>query len=281
MPAILALLVFAVISSGFSAKAADRSYWDYDLGRLDSPLNVGPQCPAFFDDDPATLSLPEAPPIDAFDRAVLRACGPLGGRVTAAEFQALIQDHFEQLIATLPASWATLPREDVLSRLGQIWLTHQGFDHVFCGEWEDGSIGGLHFRGRFLQLQAEAKACYLPSAREEVVEGLIYSLGVTSADGRYWHPIKGYALRQSATDLFGLATRAAAACCRAGSGGWERYRSWKSKGFYTPSDEGGVEILNQVYCRADDPNDAKTIGLITIYSDATPKAGAEICPKAE
>ncbi len=275
--AFLALAAALAQAASAQEPAADRSYWDYDLGALDAPLRVGPQCPVFFDDDPATAALPKAPPLDDLDRAVLRACGPLGGRVTVAEFRALLADHFESLRPGLPAAWQGLAHDDVAARLKRLWLTHQGFDHIFCGEWDDGSIGGLHFRGRFLQLQSEAKACYMPSAREEIVEGQIYSLGVTSADGRYWHPIKGYALNQSAADLFGLATRAAEACCRPGDG-WARYRTWHSKAFYKPSAEGGVEILNRVVCRADDPADPATIGLITIYSDATPDSRGEICP---
>lgn len=255
----------------------DRSYWSYTLPDLKTVAAGDQSCPVFFDRDPDSLAMPAPPPVTAFGAAVLRACGPLGGRVSEAEFEALIGDHYETVSRILPAAWRKLPQDDVLARLKQAWLTHQGFDHVFCGEWKNDTIGGLHYRGRFLQLQAEGSACLLPSDKQEIEPGQIYSIGVVSADKRHRHPIKGYALNQSALDLLRLGTGTLAQCCQAGGGGWENYRNWVSKVQRVTSDEGGVEISNRVICRADNPNDAGSIGLVTLYSDATPDRRTPIC----
>ena len=260
-----------------AGSGADRSYWEYALPDLTEATGGTAACPAFFDDDPRTEAQPEAPAVTAFDEAVLRACGPRGGRVTEAEFEALVADHREVLAAALPAAWRALPEDARLARLKQTWLGHRGFDHVFCGEWEKGTIGGLHFRGRFLQLQVEGSACRLPSDKQEIEPGQIYGIGVVSAEGDFRHPIKSYALNQTALDLLRLGTGTAAACCRAGSDGWAPYRSWRSKVLHVPTAEGGPEIVNRVICRADNPADSAGIGLVTLHADATPDPSTPFC----
>ena len=75
--------------------------------------------------------------------------------------------------------------------------------------------------------------------------------------------------------------RAASACCRPGDRGWRPYRAWHSRAFYTAAGEAGGAILNRVVCRADEPGEAASIGLVTIYADATPDPPVEICPSAE
>jgi hypothetical protein len=80
-----------------------------------------------------------------------------------------------KLITPLP--WASQRRKsdaDFLDDLTAIWFNRRGFEHIFCGDINNSTtIGGLHFAGRYLQLQNQGIAGRLPnnSNREEVIPG--------------------------------------------------------------------------------------------------------------
>lgn len=185
-------------------------------------------CPPFFDtlDNPIRVRggradvTPPPPELDAFDLAVNELCGTPGQRVSADAFRRLLGDHpallekireftGNRVFADRPAPVDT---RAFLDDLGDAWFGAHGFEHIFCGELEpDGDIGGLHFHGRYWQLQQQGLACRLDGEREpEVVPGLIYTVGaqIRSGNGSYQHPIKGYGYTLSAQEILLAATRA-------------------------------------------------------------------------
>jgi hypothetical protein len=136
-----------------------------------------------------------------------------------------------------------------------------GFDHIFCGEpAAGGSIGGLHFRGRYLQLQEQGLACRLPNNRgnEEIVPGTIYTLGVVmqvnGATAR--QSIKGYGLTLSAEDIFKVVTRGF---------GENPTQSSSSQGCLLTVEDDGARFVT-VFVR-------RKLGVRTFFPDATPDRG--------
>ncbi|MGK7926323.1 MAG: EndoU domain-containing protein [Spirulina sp.] len=164
---------------------------------------------------------PEPPALDDFDLAVNEVCGKPGKVVSRQEFKALMNGHPEVLAElrnytdgkvygdrATPETTA-----DYLDDLTEAWFNVHGFDHIFCGEpIPGGKIGGLHYYGRYLDLQQKELAGRLDNneRREEVEEGVIYTLGaVMNVNGeRAVSRIKGYGYTLSAKDLLALATKA-------------------------------------------------------------------------
>ena len=233
-------------------------------------------CPDFFDDDERTLAAPSPPELDNFDRMVLRACGPIRGTVTRKEFKQLISDFFDLLLRKLepvPDEWSGLQKVQIINEIHRIWTIYGGFTHVFCGDWDRGSIGGFHNFGRYLQLQMEGSACYVESSLENVAENHVYTIGARSSDGRNVHPIKGYSLNRSALDLFTLATQVFYIHLNTKEG-WEKkhYDLWE-KNIFVKVKEGEREVTYRVLAQATDPNNKRTFGIKTIYPDLTPNDG--------
>ncbi|HEX6012412.1 MAG TPA: EndoU domain-containing protein [Geminicoccaceae bacterium] len=136
------------------------------------------------DDGPGDPS-PPTPSLDPFDRAVLEVCGAWGSRPRAQTFRAMLdrpelQGEMERIHGALGGSPASLPR--FKDELTSIWFAAGGFVHVFCGEPEPGGVGGLHYRGRYLQLQEEGLAGLAGEAEcpgtETEIEPPIYAFGV-------------------------------------------------------------------------------------------------------
>lgn len=191
-----------------------------------------PACLPFFDEvDNKVTGLrsggsaditPPPPHLDDFDRAVLKACGPVGKSVSAAEFRTLLRTNVPVLdrlrsftggkvFAERPAAATS---EAYLDALTEAWMRAQAFDHIFCGEpgSQSGKIGGLHFHGRYLELQQAGTACRMNNiTQNEVSPGAIYTMGVimrrpdgsTVQDAR-----KGYGLTLSAEEILKVATKA-------------------------------------------------------------------------
>jgi hypothetical protein len=152
-----------------------------------------------------------------------------------------------------------------LEDLTTIWFTRGAFRHIFCGELDSTTqIGGLHFVGRYLQLQAEGIGGRLPnnSPNEEVIPGVLYTVGVVIKKGVreawrqpyrvYRDSRKGYAYVSHAQDILLNATKA-----------------FKSQGnsqgacIYLVVDRGSNKSYNAVFVR--DKN-----AIVTFYPDATP-----------
>jgi hypothetical protein len=182
----------------------------------------------FFDhsDNPELHSFPAGTPVDGtppppklsrFDRDVLQVCGNLGDKVWAADFRALLQA-YPQVLARIAAAvdGEIFPgrREppEFLADLTDIWFRRGGFQHIFCGSLHKGQLKGMHYVGRYLQLQEKGLAGKLPhnQGQEEVIAGAVYTIGVLLnhknrllVDRR-----TGYALITDATELLIAATAA-------------------------------------------------------------------------
>ncbi len=217
---------------------------------------------------------PPPPVIDAFGLAVNQVCGPAGKATTRAEFVQLMKAHPSVLADVMRftsgkvfGGQAASTSPDVyLQELAKAWYEVHAFDHIFCGETEgEKKIGGLHFVGRYVQLQKTGEACRLPNFKSnEVVPGSVYSMGVKmkKRNGQFvTHEIKGHGLSLSAADILKAATRALAenptnssassACLQQFTDGSERYTT--------------------VFVR-------RQQGIRTFYPDATPdKAGTAPC----
>lgn len=250
--------------------SVDRSQTEYRLPEftLSGAFRNDRSCAPFFDTNDHTQEKPPLPGnVPEFDRAVLRACGPIRGAATREEFQALLSgtSGAADRLQSMPALSATA------DQLLQIWYRHNAFNHIFCGEWQDGSIGGLHLWSRYAQLQLESSACYLDSSDEELGAGGVYTIGVRSADGANQHTKKGYALYQNAAELLTLGTSAFLGYCRSNKN-WRHNPTFGSYEKRCLIDSGAGEglVRNVVICKADHPDDPDSYGLLTFYPDATP-----------
>lgn len=218
---------------------------------------------------------PPAPTLNEFDQDVVETCGDLGKAVSKAEFIAMVQRHPEVLhrikdyVDGQVFPNGTLETDDgaFLDTLANAWINEaHGFDHIFCSEPESSfRVGGLHFYGRYLQLQNDHLAGILENnvSREEVEPGVIYTLGVKM---KYGDQIiqdrrKGYGLTLSAEDILKLSTKA--------------FRdnptdSSSSVGCLLDVDDEGTQF-KAVFVR-------RRYGVRTFYPDATPNGGGRFNP---
>ncbi|MEL4898515.1 EndoU domain-containing protein [Crocosphaera sp. Alani8] len=178
----------------------------------------------FFDTEdnpvPNNIGIADATPIpptlDEFDLAVNEVCGPPGKLVEPAEFESLMEKFPTVLqdIQTFTGNRVFGNEPPItesqlyLERLTKAWFGREGFNHIFCGEPDGRKIGGLHFVGRYLDLQEKGLAGMLDAV--EVVPGSIFTIGVEMQVGnsRVSSPVKGYAYTLSASDILKFATRA-------------------------------------------------------------------------
>ena len=187
------------------------------------------ECLAFFDtaDNPESVGFggkvditPKPPALDLLDRAIMGVCGKPSKVVTEDEFKAMLrgQPGLLERIRSFTGGrvYADRPApdsaENYLNDLTDAWFKIKAFDHIFCGEPEGRSIGGLHFHARYLQLQEAGDACRMTNLRQnEVVPDVIYTMGVRmkNASGQIvQHARKGYGLTMSGEDLLKIVTRA-------------------------------------------------------------------------
>jgi hypothetical protein len=184
--------------------------------------------PAFFDtiDNPELHRFPNGRPVDitppppelaVFDREVLQICGHLGDRVHPQAFKALMKAYpeiFQRIKEAVDGEIFSGRNTEVefLEDLTKIWFKRRGFEHIFCGEVRGRKIKGLHYVGRYLQLQELGSAGKLPYnwQNEEVIPGVVYTMGIllkygqdTLVDRR-----TGYALITDAIELLIAATQA-------------------------------------------------------------------------
>ncbi|SEH08204.1 EndoU domain-containing protein [Candidatus Venteria ishoeyi] len=198
--------------------------------RPNTRIPAGTDCLPFFDNKDNFIKTgvggrvdmtPPAPKIEAFGKALNQVCGTAGKKTSRAEFKRLLQAHPQVLTELMvytggkvfAGRQAHQDSKTYLDDLTEAWYTVHAFDHIFCGEPKSGkAIGGLHYHGRYQQLQASGEACRLPNfKRNEVIPGSVYTMGVRMkrADGGWAQfPIKGYGLTLSARDILKLVTRA-------------------------------------------------------------------------
>ncbi len=208
---------------------------------------------------------PPPPQLNLFDRAVLRTCGSIGTRVRVESFKQLLFQYPDVLQKAQQLSSGELrsgrrSKSQFLEDLTAIWFNKQGFEHIFCGQiYTANDIGGLHFYGRYLQLQNEGIGGRLPnnSQRGEVVPGVIYTMGVVLKQGQrlVTDEIKGYAYVSNAQEILLDTTRA-----------------FKAQGIegaclFPVRDKETGNSFQAVFVR-------ENKAIITFYPDATPKGKA-------
>jgi len=192
--------------------AAENTSLQPFFDRVDNPVNV-----AFPSGQKLDIT-PPPPQLNLFDKAVLRTCGSIGTKVRAESFKQLLSFYPDVLQKAQQLSGGELrpgrrSKSQFLEDLTAIWFNEQGFEHIFCGEiYSAKDIGGLHFYGRYLQLQNEGIGGRLPnnSQRGEVVPGIIYTIGVLLKQGELLvtDAIKGYAYVSNAQEILLNTTRA-------------------------------------------------------------------------
>jgi Bacterial EndoU nuclease len=237
------------------------------------------ECLPFFDevDNPESVGFggkaditPKPPSLDSLDKAIMGVCGKPGKVVTEDEFKTMLRGQpgvIERIKAfTGGKVYADRPvpasNEDYLTDLTDAWFKIKAFDHIFCGEPEGRSIGGLHFRARYLQLQETGDACRMTNLRQnEVVPDVIYTMGVRmkNASGQIvQHSRKGYGLTMSGEDLLKIVTRA-----------FEENptTSTQSTGCLLPVVDDGKQFTTVFVRRA--------VGIRTFFPDATPNGKGE------
>ncbi|MBW4578297.1 MAG: EndoU domain-containing protein [Tildeniella nuda ZEHNDER 1965/U140] len=212
---------------------------------------------------------PRPPELNDFDRKVLALCG--------AGFDAPVSDtKFRQLMTFYPDVVRKLKQatggelkpnrnsdSQFLDDLTAIWFEQKGFKHIFCGEKDGKSIGGLHFVGRYLELQQNGIGGRIlrtgngRKATQEVVDGEIYTFGVAIVqNGRVIvdNPIKGYPYTLNAQETLLEGTR-----------GFKLFKSnsKESKGCLLTIAVPGTAPYQAVFVK-------KAGAIRTFYPDATP-----------
>jgi Bacterial EndoU nuclease len=161
---------------------------------------------------------PVAPTLNNFDRAVTDLCGQPGAVVSTSNFQSMMTNNptvlanVKQYVGGFLVPGRTSDA-DFLADLTTVWFNADGFEHIFCGEpVAGGAIGGLHFVGRYVELQEKGLAGRLNNnaSNEEVVPNAIYTIGaiVKVGSGTAQSSIKGYAYTLSAEELLSIAALA-------------------------------------------------------------------------
>ncbi|MBF2015430.1 MAG: EndoU domain-containing protein [Rivularia sp. T60_A2020_040] len=244
---------------------------------LNNPVNAQQQDRGllpFFDnqDNPVPVNYPPgaklditppAPQLNSFDKAVLKTCGSIGTRVQPSQFQQLLSNHPKVLANIQQATNGELrpnrkSKLDFLQDLTKIWFKNKGFEHIFCGEiYNENDIGGLHFYGRYLQLQEQKIGGRLPvnPGRQEVVPGVIYTMGVIikQPNRTVRDQIKGYGYLTNAEELLVDVTKV-----------FKQQGNTEGACIYQQLDKNTGKIFPTVFVR-------KNQGIITFYPDATPQ----------
>ncbi len=206
---------------------------------------------------------PPAPQLNSFDKAVLKTCGPIGKTVKPNQFKQLLSNYPEVLTKIQEATRGELSpgrksRSEFLQDLTNIWFKNKGFEHIFCGEiYNKNDIGGLHFYGRYLELQEQKIGGRLPinPGRQEVVPGVIYTMGVVikQRDRIVRDVIKGYGYLTNAEELLVDVTKV-----------FKQQGNREGACIYQQLDKETGKTFPTVFVR-------KNKGIITFYPDATPR----------
>lgn len=172
---------------------------------IDNPVPVG------FPKGQQLDITPPPPQLNRFDETVLKMCGPVGTKVSPNQFKQLLAYYPDILQKLQQVTNGELrpgrkQKAQFIEDLTNIWFKRRGFEHIFCGEiYNANDIGGLHFYGRYLQLQNEGIGGRLPNnqAKEEVVPGVIYTMGVVikQPNRTVTDVIKGYGYLSNAEEM--------------------------------------------------------------------------------
>jgi hypothetical protein len=216
---------------------------------------------------------PPPPQLNNFDKAVLATCGTFNSKVEKNALQQLMSNNPEVLNRIQQAVGGEIYRnrqkkEQFLEDFVNIWFNYKnGFQHVFCGEIVSKTqIDGLHFVGRYLELQEKKIGGRLPKNQnnEEVKPGAIYTVGVLIVDKNGKEiardMVKGYALPSNAEEIMTDATKAFKAQL-------PKATTQKKDCIYTVMDKETNQTFPVVFVWNNQ-------GIRTFYSDATPSGNA-------
>ncbi len=212
---------------------------------------------------------PPPPKLEEFDRKVLALCGPgFDAPVSNVKFRQLMTFYPDIVRKLKQATGGELKPSrsadsQFLDDLTAIWFEQKGFKHIFCGEQDGKSIGGLHFVGRYLEFQQNGIGGRIlrtgngKKATQEVVDGEIYTFGVAIVqNGRVIadNPIKGYPYTLNAQETLLEGTR-----------GFKLFKSdsKESKGCLLAIALPGTTPYQAVFVK-------KAGAIRTFYPDATP-----------
>ncbi|MDZ8240384.1 MAG: EndoU domain-containing protein [Nostoc sp. ChiQUE01a] len=255
--AILLLFSPLYLQTSVDAQSQDNTKLLPFFDSVNNPVTVG------FPAGQQVDITPPPPQLNSFDQAVLKICGSIGTRVSTNSFKQLLSSYPDVLEKVQQASGGELSsgrknKAHFLEYLTNIWFKRRGFEHIFCGEiYNANDIGGLHFYGRYLQLQNQGIGGRLPynQGREEVVPGVIYTMGVVikQKNRTIRDVIKGYGYLSNAeeilldtTKIFKLQGNNEGAC------------------IYNVSDRETGKSFPTVFVREEK-------AIITYYPDATPQ----------
>lgn len=198
-----------ILGKGTSSIPTNNSQFIPFFDNINNPINVAVGGKQDITPPPPTLS--------EFDLAVNELCGEPGTAVDPADFQTML-NQFPDVLAKIKTSVGgsitagNTNDPDFIDDLTNLWFKTQGFDHIFCGEATGNTIGGLHFVGRYLDLQNKGLAGRLPGAdnKAEVEPGVVYTLGAVMQVGnrKIQSPVKGYGYTLNAEDILEIATKA-------------------------------------------------------------------------
>jgi hypothetical protein len=256
-PIVITCLLTASIWFHNSAKAQQQ-----DIKLIPFFDNENNPVPVDFPEGQQLDLSPPPPKLNPFDNAVLKVCGPIGTRVSPQKFNRLLSYYPDvvrklQQVTNGELRSGRKGKAQFLEDLTEIWFKRRGFEHIFCGEiYNANDIGGLHFYGRYLELQEQRIGGRFVSdkTREEVVPNVIYTLGVVIKKGNQTvtDVIKGYGYLSNAqemlldvTKIFKLQGESDGAC------------------IYNTQDKETGTIYPTVFVR-------KEKAIITYYPDATP-----------
>ncbi len=152
---------------------------------------------------------PVAPVLNSFDNAIVNLCSTPGTVVSTTNFKSTMNANPAVLENLRLAISPTSSAASFLDELTTIWFNVKGFDHVFCGEpVAGGAIGGLHFVGRYVELESKGLAGRLANnlSNEEVALGAVYTMGVKMlvGTGSSQSTIKGYSYTLNAEETLRL-----------------------------------------------------------------------------
>jgi hypothetical protein len=173
----------------------------------------------FFDtDDQPNDPTPRPPSLNAFDHAMLKVCGGWGSRPSRAAFrsaldEAALRPDVDRIYDALDGSILGPRRElaQFKDELTSAWFDQEGFRHIFCGEPSGGTVGGLHFSGRYLQMQEQGWGGLATRCNSTEIVPPVYTFGVRyriSRGGLRTACPKGYALNLDASEILVEATKA-------------------------------------------------------------------------